>query len=113
MPCSWRCIYLTFHHIPFIFSNSLISSDTESPKYGQHYSAEEVIDIFKPADDAVATVRSWLESAGIAAERIGHSANKQWIQFDATVEEAEDLLKTKYHSYEHLGTENWNIGCDQ
>ena len=88
-------------------------SDTSSPKYGQHYSPEEVIELFKPSDTAVRAVRNWLTASGIAAERVSLSTNKQWIQFDAIVEEAEVLLKTKYYSYEHVGTGNWNIGCDE
>ena len=88
-------------------------SDVKSPKYGQHLSAAEVIDFFAPPQATVDSVREWLESAGVAAERIGHSANKQWIQFDATVAEAEELLKTKYHSYEHVHSGNENIGCDE
>ena len=88
-------------------------SDMKSPKYGQHYTAEEVIELFKPSEETVDTVRSWLESAGIAADRIGHSVNKQWMMFDATVAEAEALFKTKYHSYSHTGTGNDNIGCDE
>jgi tripeptidyl-peptidase-1 len=88
-------------------------SDMESSQYGKHMTAEEIIEFFAPPQDAVDAVRGWLEEAGIAAGRIGHSANKQWIQFDATVSEAEELLKTKYHSYEHMLSGNSNIGCDE
>lgn len=89
------------------------TSDMSSPKYGQHYTAEEVIEIFKPSQEAVDTVRNWLEGAGIASDRIGHSVNKQWIMFDATAAEAEDLFKTKYYEYEHSGSGRTNIGCDE
>jgi tripeptidyl-peptidase I len=88
-------------------------SDMNSPKYGQHYTADEVIDLFAPHQDSVDTVRNWLESAGIAAHRVGHSANKQWIMFDASVAEAEMLFKTKYHQWEHTGSGNMNIGCEE
>ena len=76
----------------------------DSPKYGQHYTPEEIIDIFAPADAAVQSVRAWLESSGIAPHRISQSVNKQWIQFDAKAREVERLLKTEYHSWEHKST---------
>ena len=57
-------------------------------------------------------VRSWLEEAGISSYRISQSINKQWLQFDASADEVEHLLQTKYHVYEHLPTGKANVGCD-
>jgi tripeptidyl-peptidase-1 len=94
-------------------STDINRSHPESPKYGQHWSSEEVVDFFAPSADAVAAVRAWLEEAGIASSNIGHSANKQWLQFDATAAEAESLLKTKYHAYEHTATGKTNIACEE
>ena len=59
------------------------------------------------------TVREWLVSAGIKDDRISQSANKQWMQFDASPEEAEDLLKTEYYVYEHTPSGNKHVGCDE
>lgn len=84
----------------------------DSPKYGKWYSAEEIVDIFAPKEATVDAVRSWLEGAGIAAHRISQSANKQWIQFDASIDEAEELLKTKYHVYEHKVSGKTHVACD-
>jgi tripeptidyl-peptidase-1 len=72
-----------------------------------------VVDFFAPSTDAVTAVRAWLEEAGIASDNIGLSANKQWLQFDATAAEAEKILQTKYHAYEHVGTGKTNIACDE
>ena len=69
--------------------------------------------MFAPARESVEAVRSWLVSAGIAAHRIGHSANKQWIQFDASAEEAERLLKTEYYAYEHVSSGKPSIACER
>lgn len=88
-------------------------SDPGSARYAQHYTAEEVADIFAPAKEAVDAVSAWLHSAGIHASRLSQSANKQWLQFDATTAEAEELLQTKYHFYEHLSTGKNNIACDE
>ncbi|KAF2223360.1 putative alkaline serine protease AorO [Elsinoe ampelina] len=84
-----------------------------SAQYGKHWTAEEVTDFFAPSAETVDAVRSWLVSAGISAERIGQSANKQWIQFDAKTEEAEKLLKTEYHAYQHAASGKTNIACDE
>ena len=70
-------------------------------------------ELFAPGQETVNAVRSWLESTGIAAERITQSANKQWLQFDASAEEAERLFATEYHVYEHETFGNTNIACDE
>lgn len=70
-------------------------ADPESSNYGKYYTANEVIDLFAPAESAVDTVRAWLESSGIDAERASLSVNKQWLQFDARSSEAEGLFQTK------------------
>jgi len=85
----------------------------DSPRFGQWYSAEEIVELFAPPQEAVDGVRLWLEDAGIAAERISQSANKQWIQFDANVHEAERLLKTKYFQFEHEATGSRHVACDE
>lgn len=89
------------------------SSKHDSPKYGQWYTPEEIIDLFAPSQTAVATVSEWLQTAGIEASRIGQSVNKQWIQFDATVEEAETLLRTEYFHFEHAATGKKTVACNE
>jgi tripeptidyl-peptidase-1 len=58
-------------------------------------------------------VRDWLSSNGIANERIDHSQSLGWLNFDATVDEAESLLKTKYHIYEHEETGQPHVACEE
>jgi tripeptidyl-peptidase-1 len=57
-------------------------------------------------------VKAWLVASGIPEESISLSANKAWIQFDAPAEDVEQLLNTKYHFYEHSGSDRKHIGCD-
>ncbi|TFK48830.1 hypothetical protein OE88DRAFT_1634138 [Heliocybe sulcata] len=76
-------------------------SHPESPTFGKHLSPEQVIDMFKPSSETVDVVKSWLVGSGIAPERIRITGNKGWIELNATVAEAEDLLNTEYHVYEH------------
>ncbi|KAJ5565531.1 hypothetical protein N7535_007169 [Penicillium sp. DV-2018c] len=86
-------------------------SDPSSSRYGQHLSTEQVHDLFAPSEKSVSDVRAWLESAGIAAERITQSVNKQWIQFDAEAQELEELLHTKYYLYSHAETGRSHVAC--
>ena len=58
-------------------------------------------------------MRSWLESSGIDPRRISVSSNRQWLEFDASTDEAERLLKTEYHVYEHTSSGRTNVGCDE
>jgi len=88
-------------------------SHPESSKYGQHYSVEEVTELFAPAQDTVDAVRAWLESAGVASESVTQSINNQWLQFDARSGDVEALLKTQYHFFEHSGFEKTSIACDE
>ncbi|KAL9614182.1 MAG: hypothetical protein Q9167_001334 [Letrouitia subvulpina] len=87
-------------------------SNPLSAKYGKHYTAEEVHEIFAPSKGSVDSVRSWLESTGVHPERISQSTNKQWLQFDAATEEVERLLDTEYYHFEHLDSGKSNIACD-
>ncbi|CAN8104845.1 unnamed protein product [Discula destructiva] len=84
-----------------------------SPKYGQHWSSEEVVKAFSPPSETVDAVAAWLVESGISQDRITHSDNKAWLAFDATVGEAEKLLHTEYFHdgiEEHRGS---MVGCDE
>jgi tripeptidyl-peptidase-1 len=52
----------------------------------------------------------WLSEAGIDPSRISMSQSLGWLQFDATVEEAETLLDTKYNIYEHKSGQK-HVAC--
>ncbi|KJA23288.1 hypothetical protein HYPSUDRAFT_201573 [Hypholoma sublateritium FD-334 SS-4] len=90
-------------------------SHPESPKYGQHYSAEEIIETFKPSNETIEAVTNWLTDAGISRDRLRLSINKGWIHVNASTAEVEDLLKTEYHIYTHpsgaqqLGCHNYSV----
>lgn len=77
-------------------------SHPKSPSYGKHWSAGDVARTFAPSDETVDSVRSWLIASGIGEERIELGRTKGWIQVDATVEEAEQLMNTEYNVYTHM-----------
>lgn len=68
--------------------------------------------MFAPSSTTADAVISWLVESGIRGDRISQSANKAWLQFDASVEEMEQLLQTKYHFYEHVNGGRKHIGCE-
>ena len=87
-------------------------SHPDSSRFGQHLSSEEIVDLFAPAQDTVSAVVSWLEENAIEEARTVLSGNKGWIAFDATVDEAERLLRTEYYQFEHTESGHRSFACD-
>lgn len=71
----------------------------------------DVHDLFAPSQESVDRVRGWLESSGIAADRISQSVNKQWMQFDADAEELEKLVRAEYYIYSHSENGRSHVAC--
>lgn len=76
-------------------------ADPTSPRFGQHWTAQKVAATFAPDAAAVDQTLQWLADAGIDGARVRLSAGRNWVEFNATVREAEALLNTKYHMYKH------------
>jgi tripeptidyl-peptidase-1 len=87
-------------------------SDPDSPNYGNHWTPAQVADKFRPTDDTISTVRNWLVDSGIRTERVRVTRTRTWIELNATVEEAERLLRTEYHVYQHH-TGMKHIACEE
>ncbi|TVY31921.1 Aorsin [Lachnellula subtilissima] len=77
-------------------------SHPEAKNYAKHWTPEEIVDMFAPAQKTIDTVKEWLTDFGIDAKRITNPDNKGWLAFDDTTSEAEALLHAKYHYYEHV-----------
>lgn len=86
-------------------------SSPYSSNYGKHYSKEEVAEVFAPSNETVEAVKTWLKEAGIDEARISTSQGRNWLKFEASVAEVEELLRTKYSVYEHESGAK-HIGCD-
>ncbi|KAK8006812.1 hypothetical protein PG989_000802 [Apiospora arundinis] len=90
-------------------------SNPQSPNYGKHMSSAEVIDFFAPQQSSADAVIDWVVASGISRDRVAQSVNKQWIQFDATTAEAENLLYAEYHVWQHsdgthdISTESYHV----
>lgn len=87
-------------------------SHPNSANFGKHWDAQKVTDSFAPSQETVDSVTEWLTTSGIAANRLEHSQSFGWLTFNATVGEAEDLLKTEFYRHEHVSGKP-QIACDQ
>lgn len=83
-----------------------------SPNYGKHWTVDEVNDMFAASPESYDAIHKWLVSSGIPRHTVSLSANKGWVQFDTKAEDAEDLLKTRFHFFEH-DSGDANIACDE
>ncbi|KAK5135062.1 hypothetical protein LTR08_005722 [Meristemomyces frigidus] len=84
-----------------------------SESYGQHWSQNDVIRAFQPADDSVTAVRDWISSVLGEKKQITHTDNKAWLAFDASAAELETLLHTQYHEHHDAAGGRVKITCDE
>ena len=61
----------------------------------------EVNKLIRPSDETLNLVRSWLADQGIQGDKIRLSPAEDWINVPLSVEEVEQLLDTKYSSFQH------------
>ena len=76
-------------------------SHPESPKFAQHFTPMEIVDIFAPSEETISAVTNWLVDSGFSRDRHRLSLNKAWIHMNASTSEVENLLNTEYHVYTH------------
>jgi subtilase family serine protease len=86
-------------------------SHPESPKYAQHFTSKEVVDIFAPSKETISAITNWLVDSGFSRDRLRLSLNKGWIHLNASTSEVENLLNTEYHVYTHISGDT-QIGED-
>jgi tripeptidyl-peptidase-1 len=83
-----------------------------SPKYGQHWTPQQIAKTFAPSKETVEEVKEWLQAAGISVTRVSMVTSSGWLTFNATASEMEGLLNTEYHVYEHVETGLLQIASD-
>lgn len=87
-------------------------SHPDSANFGKHWTAKQVAEAFAPSRDTVMAVLDWLKEYGIDGNRVKQSQSLNWLHANVTVAEAETLLRTEYHSYEHSSSGSTHIGCE-
>lgn len=88
-------------------------SDPDSKNFGKHWTGEQIVEQFSPTKESIGAIRGWLMGSGISENRIIHSMGYEWIHFNATVQEAEELFQTEYHLFEHGLELRSTVGCDE
>ncbi|KAI1331621.1 putative protease S8 tripeptidyl peptidase I [Xylariaceae sp. FL0255] len=86
-------------------------SHPSSENYGKLWTSDQVVEAFKPSDDAVKTVRDWLSAYGIHG--VTHSDNKGWLAFNAPASKVESLLRTTYYEFEDKVTGGIMPACEK
>ena len=76
------------------------TSDPDHHRYGSHLTAEEVNDLVKPTEDALAQVHEWLGEY-VDVGSVKYSSAKDFISVTLPVSEVEKMLDTKYGVYRH------------
>ena len=85
-------------------------SHPESPNYGQHWTPARVAQTFRPSEESVDVVRSWLANDGLDWSRTRFSKDGAHLHLNASVAEAERLFAAEYYVYEHESGEE-RIAC--
>lgn len=76
-------------------------SHPDSPEYGNHLTAADLVKTFAPSTETIDEVSKWLVESGIARDRLQLSLDQGWIHVNATAAEVEELLKTEYYVLTH------------
>lgn len=92
-------IALALNNVDQLEPKLLAVSSPGSPEYGQFLDVEDVQALFGPTDDAVSSVTTWLESAGIT----DYIHDGLFVNFNADVDTADSLLNSSYTYFNHDG----------
>ncbi|KAF6838081.1 tripeptidyl peptidase a [Colletotrichum plurivorum] len=77
-------------------------SDPDSPNYGKYLSAAQVNDIFKPAQQSVAAVQTWLANEGV--KDVSYTDGGRFVNFATNVSTANRMLGATFAYYDVQGT---------
>ncbi|TFA98341.1 Tripeptidyl-peptidase sed1 [Trichoderma ghanense] len=88
-------------------------SHPDSANYGNHYTADQVVDLFAPSQQSISAVKAWLVNSGIPAGSITTSKSKGWLDFTTTSGQLESLLQTSFSTYNHVEARDVHVGTDE
>lgn len=88
-------------------------ADPDSPSYGRWLSYSDIVQLFEPHQTSVSEVQQWLASEGISHDRHTYSRGRGFVSFDANIGEIENLLRTEYNIFEHMGSGKTHIATDK
>ena len=89
-------------------------ADPQSPNYGQHWTLAKVLDTFRPQQESVEVVTSWLANElGLHSHSLGMSPGGDIIKLNTTAAEAERIFDTEYNVYSWNDDGSEHIGCHE
>lgn len=81
-----------------LFEQTLLDISTPShPNYGKHMKRDELKAMLRPTAEATVSIMEWLAASGVQSHDIEDDGD--WINFIATVSQAEEMMDTKFHTY--------------
>lgn len=83
-----------------------VVSDPKNSAYGHHLSYEQVNDLVAPSSKSIHAVMNWLSTHGVDISVATFTPNKDFVSLPMTITQAETLLHTQYHTYQHQHTDN-------
>lgn len=92
-------IALALNNLDQLESKLLALSTPGSAEYGQFLDVDGIQDLFGPTEDAVSSVTTWLESAGIT----DYVHEGLFVNFNADVDTVNTLLNSTYTFFNHEG----------
>ena len=106
-------IALTQQNLHLAEDHLMNVSDPSSLHFSKHWTPAQVAQKFAPSRETVHSIVTWLNQSGIAMHRLHRSHCGGWLSFNASVHEAEQLLRTRYHLYERRTTGDLHAGCEE
>lgn len=89
-------------------------ADPQSPNYGRHWTPEQVLDTFRPRQESVEVVTSWLSNElALDSHSLGLSLDRDVINLNITAAEAERIFDTEYNVYRWNDDGGERIGCHE
>ncbi|KAH9063919.1 subtilisin-like protein [Lactarius vividus] len=85
-------------------------SDPKSPKYGAHFSKQQVAQLVAPHTETLGLINSWLEHHGVPSSTISMTHGSSWLTLTGVpVSQANELLGASYQLYRPTGTNDTSI----
>lgn len=89
-------------------------ADPQSPNYGRHWTPAQVLDTFRPRQEAIEVVTSWLSNElGLDSHSLGLSPGRDIINLNTTAAEAERIFDTEYNVYRWDDDGSERVGCHE
>ncbi|KAH7175335.1 peptidase S8/S53 domain-containing protein [Dactylonectria macrodidyma] len=97
---------IAFHQPRVAEAESMLMqiSDPASDTFGQYLDSRAVEDLFAPGEEHQRKVLSWLDGAGIDTTLVRVKKVAAVMEFIASIDQLEDLFKTKYHIVQNTAT---------